>query len=124
MSAERSPAVEEQKRKGLRVAFAVSIGFTFAVYAGAIVPFLGPLFAAQFLLGSSRPMPTFSIWRQSHSPFSVAAHGVPLTMRTTPRRSSSCFTRCEMAEGVTFKAVAALSKLPVWTMVATARRAG
>lgn len=57
MSAERSPAVEEQKRKGLRVAFAVSIGFTFAVYAGAIVPFLGPLFAAQFLLGSSRPMP-------------------------------------------------------------------
>ncbi|ANP85969.1 DUF2955 domain-containing protein [Rhizobium leguminosarum] len=57
MSAERSPAVEEQKRKGLRVAFAVSIGFTFAVYVGAIVPFLGPLFAAQFLLGSSRPMP-------------------------------------------------------------------
>ncbi|RWY76690.1 DUF2955 domain-containing protein [Rhizobium leguminosarum] len=57
MSAERSPAVEEQKRKGLRVAFAVSIGFTLAVYAGAIVPFLGPLFAAQFLLGSSRPMP-------------------------------------------------------------------
>ncbi|TBF57238.1 DUF2955 domain-containing protein [Rhizobium leguminosarum] len=57
MSAERSPAVKEQKRKGLRVAFAVSIGFTLAVYAGAIVPFLGPLFAAQFLLGSSRPMP-------------------------------------------------------------------
>ncbi|MBB4440457.1 MULTISPECIES: DUF2955 domain-containing protein [Rhizobium] len=57
MSAERSPAVEEQKRKGLRVAFAVSIGFTLAVHAGAIVPFLGPLFAAQFLLGSSRPMP-------------------------------------------------------------------
>ncbi|MGO7733655.1 hypothetical protein ACC704_37345, partial [Rhizobium johnstonii] len=45
MSAERSPAVEEQKRKGLRVAFSVSIGFTLAFYAGAIVPFLGPLFA-------------------------------------------------------------------------------
>lgn len=57
MSTDRSPAVEEQKRKGLRVAFAVSIGFTLAVYAGAVVPFLGPLFAAQFLLGSSRPMP-------------------------------------------------------------------
>ncbi|NKM72914.1 DUF2955 domain-containing protein [Rhizobium laguerreae] len=57
MSADRDLFVEEQKRKGLRVAFAVSIGFTFAVYAGAIVPFLGPLFAAQFLLGSSRPMP-------------------------------------------------------------------
>lgn len=46
-----------QKRKGLRVAFAVSLGFTAAVFSGAIVPFLGPLFAAQFLLGSSRPMP-------------------------------------------------------------------
>ena len=57
MSTDRSPAVEQQKRKGLRVALAVSIGFTLAVYAGAVVPFLGPLFAAQFLLGSSRPMP-------------------------------------------------------------------
>lgn len=47
----------EQKRKGLRVAFAVSIGFMLAVYWGAFIPFLGPLFAAQFLLGSSRPMP-------------------------------------------------------------------
>ncbi len=46
-----------QKRKGLRVAFAVSIGFTAAVFSGAIVPFLGPLFAAQFLLASARPMP-------------------------------------------------------------------
>jgi hypothetical protein len=46
-----------QKRKGLRVALAVSIGFTAAVHFGAIVPFLGPLFAAQFLLASARPMP-------------------------------------------------------------------
>jgi hypothetical protein len=52
-----STAVAQQKRKGLRVAFAVSVGFTVAVYLGAIVPFLGPLFAAQFLLGSARPMP-------------------------------------------------------------------
>jgi hypothetical protein len=57
MSTDRNSAVEEQKRKGLRVAFAVSVGFTLAVYSGAVVPFLGPLFAAQFLLGSSRPMP-------------------------------------------------------------------
>ena len=52
-----SSAAAQQKRKGLRVAFAVSIGFTFAVYSGAIVPFLGPLFAAQFLLAGTRPMP-------------------------------------------------------------------
>jgi len=57
MSTDRNTAVEEQKRKGLRVAFAVSVGFTLAVYFGAVVPFLGPLFGAQFLLGSSRPMP-------------------------------------------------------------------
>ncbi|RYG98937.1 MAG: DUF2955 domain-containing protein [Alphaproteobacteria bacterium] len=48
--------VGEQKRKGLRVALAVSIGFVLAVYWGAFVPFLGPLFAAQFLLGNSQPM--------------------------------------------------------------------
>jgi hypothetical protein len=33
-------------------------------------------------------------------------------------------TRWETAEGVTFSALAALSKLPVCTTVATARRAG
>jgi hypothetical protein len=52
-----SVAVSEQRRKGLRVALAVSIGLTVAVFSGAIVPFLGPLFATKFLLGSSRPMP-------------------------------------------------------------------
>lgn len=52
-----SEAVEAQKRKGLRVAIAVSIGFTLSVACGSIVPFLGPLFAAQFLLASSRPLP-------------------------------------------------------------------
>ena len=57
MSIKGDPAIEEQKRKGLRVAFAVSVGFSVAVYSGAIVPFLSPLFAAQFLLGSSRPLP-------------------------------------------------------------------
>ena len=47
----------EQRRKGLRVAFAVSLGFTFGVSLGAIVPFLVPIFAANFLLGSTGPMP-------------------------------------------------------------------
>jgi MFS family permease len=50
-------AMEQQKRKGLRVAFAVSAGFTVAVYYGAVIPFLGPLFAVQFLLASAHPTP-------------------------------------------------------------------
>lgn len=45
------------RRKGLRIALAVSVGFTWAVLSGAIIPFLGPLFAAQFLVSSSRPIP-------------------------------------------------------------------
>ncbi|NNH32776.1 DUF2955 domain-containing protein [Rhizobium sp. SEMIA 4085] len=54
---DRDDPSAEQRRKGLRVAFAVSLGFTSAVSLGAIVPFLVPIFAAQFLLGSSGPMP-------------------------------------------------------------------
>ncbi|WP_275782506.1 hypothetical protein [Pararhizobium gei] len=49
--------IAEQKRMVLRVAFAVSILFTISVASGALVPFLGPVFAAQFLLSGSRPMP-------------------------------------------------------------------
>lgn len=49
--------IGEQRRKGLRVALAVSVGFTVSVASGAIVPFLGPLFAAQFLLSSAHPLP-------------------------------------------------------------------
>jgi hypothetical protein len=45
------------KRKGLRIALAVAVGFSWMVYSGAIIPFLAPLFAAQFLISSSRPMP-------------------------------------------------------------------
>jgi hypothetical protein len=55
MSAE--DLIAEQKRKGLRLAFAVSVLFVISVASGALVPFLGPLFAAQFLLSSSQPMP-------------------------------------------------------------------
>lgn len=57
MSTDLNAGADQSKRKGLRVAFAVSVGFTFAVYSGAVVSFLGPLFAAQFLLASSRPLP-------------------------------------------------------------------
>jgi hypothetical protein len=45
------------KRKGLRIALAVAAGFCWSVLSGAIIPFLGPLFAAQFLISSSHPMP-------------------------------------------------------------------
>ncbi|RAR98741.1 Protein of unknown function [Ensifer sp. YR511] len=45
------------KRKGLRIAIAVAVGFSWLLYSGALIPFLGPLFAAQFLISSSRPMP-------------------------------------------------------------------
>ncbi|WP_322885808.1 DUF2955 domain-containing protein (plasmid) [Sinorhizobium medicae] len=57
MWADRDDPFAEQRRKGLRVTFAVTLGFTSAVAMGAIVPFLVPLFAAQFLLGSTAPMP-------------------------------------------------------------------
>jgi hypothetical protein len=61
MSADRHLSHEEDrvnvKRKGLRIALAVAVGFSWLVYSGAIIPFLGPLFAAQFLISSSRPMP-------------------------------------------------------------------
>lgn len=56
-SSAHAEAVAEQWRKGMRVALAVSVGFTASVALGAIIPFLGPLFGAQFLLASSRPMP-------------------------------------------------------------------
>nr|WP_299506220.1 DUF2955 domain-containing protein [uncultured Rhizobium sp.] len=57
MSIDPSHALMTQTRMGLRVALAVSVGFTAALHAGAVVPFLGPLFAAQFLLSSARPAP-------------------------------------------------------------------
>ena len=61
MSADTHLSHEEDrvnvKRKGLRIALAVAVGFSWLVYSGAIIPFLGPLFAAQFLISSSRPLP-------------------------------------------------------------------
>ncbi|WID95083.1 hypothetical protein QO058_20025 [Bosea vestrisii] len=42
---------------GLRAALAISAGLTFSIATGAVIPFLGPLFATQFLLGGARPLP-------------------------------------------------------------------
>lgn len=44
------------RRKGLRVALAVAVGLTWSVHSGMLIPFLGPLFAAQFLISSSKPL--------------------------------------------------------------------
>ncbi|QRM53807.1 DUF2955 domain-containing protein [Sinorhizobium sp. BG8] len=47
-------ALSNQKRKGLRVAFAVATAFTWAVATDDPLPFLSALFAAQMLISSSR----------------------------------------------------------------------
>jgi hypothetical protein len=44
------------RRQGLRIAFAVAASFTAAVAQGEVIPFLGPVFAAQLLMASRRPM--------------------------------------------------------------------
>lgn len=44
-------------RQGLRVALAIACGFSLALASGDALPFLGPLFATQFLLANRRPMP-------------------------------------------------------------------
>jgi hypothetical protein len=44
------------RRQGLRIAFAVAASFTAAVAQGQVIPFLGPVFAAQLLMASRRPM--------------------------------------------------------------------
>ena len=55
--ADDAAALGRVKRKGLRVALAVSAGLTLAVASGEALPFLAPLFAAQFLLAGFRPLP-------------------------------------------------------------------
>lgn len=49
--------VARQRHVGLRVALAVAVGLTLGIATGGVIPFLGPLFAAQFLLGGAKPMP-------------------------------------------------------------------
>jgi hypothetical protein len=43
------------KRQGLRVALAVTVGFSIGLVNGSVLPFLAPLFATQFLLASYSP---------------------------------------------------------------------
>ena len=47
--------VARAKRQGLRVALAVTVGFSMALVNGSVLPFLAPLFAAQFLLAGYSP---------------------------------------------------------------------
>jgi hypothetical protein len=55
-SAKRRLELVASRRQGLRVALAIAGGFTLALLDGDVLPFLGPLFAAQFLLASRRPL--------------------------------------------------------------------
>jgi Protein of unknown function (DUF2955) len=49
-------SVTRARRQGLRIAFAIAVGFTLAVANGEILPFLAPMFAAQFLVASPGPL--------------------------------------------------------------------
>jgi hypothetical protein len=49
--------LSRQRRIGLRVALAVAAGFTFNLATGVVIPFLGPVLAAQFLIFGARPLP-------------------------------------------------------------------
>ncbi|WP_370955135.1 hypothetical protein [Bosea sp. RCC_152_1] len=48
--------LSNERRKGLRVALAVAVGFARTVHSGGVIPYLGPFFAAKYLMGSSLPM--------------------------------------------------------------------
>ncbi|WP_158044844.1 DUF2955 domain-containing protein [Skermanella pratensis] len=48
--------VAPARRQGLRIALAVAASFTVAVAQGEVIPFLGAIFAVQFLMASRRPM--------------------------------------------------------------------
>jgi hypothetical protein len=48
--------VAPARRQGLRIALAVAASFTVAVAQGEVIPFLGAVFATQFLMSSRRPM--------------------------------------------------------------------
>src|SRR3954466_3762825 len=48
--------VAPARRQGLRIAVAVAPSFTPAVAQGEVIPFLGAVFAVQFLMSSRRPM--------------------------------------------------------------------
>jgi hypothetical protein len=61
MPADASAAAEavlsRQLRIGLRVALAISVGFTLNVATGAVTPFFGPVLAVPFLISGGGPLP-------------------------------------------------------------------
>ena len=61
MQVDESAAAREvtlrQRRTGLRVAIAAAIGLTMAVATDAVIPFMGPVFAVQFLLSGAGSLP-------------------------------------------------------------------
>src|SRR4051812_15443109 len=52
----QSLQLQQVQRQGLRIALAASVGLAGAAVAGSPVPFLLPLFAAQFLVTDQRPL--------------------------------------------------------------------
>lgn len=50
-------ATRRSRRLGLRLAFAISVGFTIAVAMGSPLAFLPPMLAMQFIMASPRPLP-------------------------------------------------------------------
>ncbi len=63
---------------------------------------------------------TRSVCRHSSAPEVVATQGCPRLTSTLPTRSSSSLTRCETAEGETFRSLAARSKDPCRITAASA----
>src|SRR5215203_726533 len=47
---------ERARRQALRIAVAIAAGMAAMVAASSVMPFLAPLFAAQFLVAGRRPM--------------------------------------------------------------------
>src|SRR6476620_1354742 len=61
MRADASAAAEavlsQQRRIGLRVALAISVGFTWNIATGTVIPFFGPVLAVPFLISGAGPLP-------------------------------------------------------------------
>src|SRR6478672_6012367 len=61
MPADASAAAEavlsRQLRIGLRVALAISVGFTLNLATGSVIPFFGPVLAVPFLISGAGPLP-------------------------------------------------------------------
>lgn len=81
-----SASAEAARRQALRIGFAVASSMTLAMWLGSPLPFLAPVFAAQFLASSRRPLgvapavviaAAILVFGQGLSMLSVAAAGYP-----------------------------------------------